>query len=152
MATQSEITTKITALGTLINDNIKLSGNQANKPAEWKAIFEKIEEIAGDINDNVAPQSRLEQIITVTTNYNVVITDYQILVDASAANVDIILPTVSESEGLPFWIKKIDDGPFIVSVYTYEFDEVEFIPTGQELHYQGESIEVVSDGSNYYEK
>ncbi len=90
---------------------------------------------------------RGDNIITVTTTYNILTTDKIILCDATTAAFTVTLP--SPSEDLVFTIKKIDSTANIVTIATAGAETIDGSAT-QDITIQFTALKLVNDGSNWF--
>jgi len=86
---------------------------------------------------------------TVSVNYNADNTDYIILVNATATNISITIPSASSCVGRQYHVKKIDSSSNAVSVTRTGLDTIDGANSRVMLS-QYQSLTVVSNGSNWY--
>ena len=84
-----------------------------------------------------------------TGNYTITSSDTVILADATSGTITITLPTASSVSGYRFYIKRTDGSANSVSVARSGSDTIDG-STSCTISVQYVSLEVVSDGSNWY--
>ena len=88
-------------------------------------------------------------VTTKTSNYTLTTTDYFVLVNATSGAVTITLPTAAGISGREFVIKKIDSSSNVVTVDGGGAETIDGTTTF-DLEYQDESINIISNNTNWY--
>jgi len=119
-----------------------------------KIIYSDIKSVRGP-KDNVGRtgSTRLSQLYgpieTKTSDYTLTNGDYTILVDASSAEVNVILPEAQGNLGRIYHIKKIDNTGNNVVIDGHSNETIDG-ETTKSIQFQYTCITVTSDGSNWF--
>ena len=88
-------------------------------------------------------------VTSITADYTVLVTDAIILADATAGNVTVTLPTAIGIAGRIYIIKKIDTTVFKVIIEGNGTETIN-LELNQELCFEGDAPQLVSDGANWH--
>jgi hypothetical protein len=86
---------------------------------------------------------------TISTDYNVSLSDYTVLCNVTSSNINLKLPSASSSVNRIFNIKKRDATGYVIHVTTTNGDYIDFDIT-QSISHRGTNLSVHSDGSQYW--
>ncbi len=91
----------------------------------------------------------IKRIVNVSSNYFAEVGNYVLLVDASVGTVIVTMPDPVEAIGKTISVCKVDNSANTVTI-SPNFIELIAGETSQTLLYDGEVLELVSDGTNWY--
>ena len=123
--------------------NSSFNPSNANILLATTAVFTQ-ELLSAILNNSLS-----RNLITVTANYNVLITDCRVLCDASSGNITITLPDPSLSKGASYNIGKIDSSSNKITINPNN-NELILGNSSFELIDSNEVIHLVTDGTNWY--
>ena len=86
---------------------------------------------------------------TISSDYNVSLSDYTVLCNVTSSNINLKLPSASSSVNRIFNIKKRDATGYVIHVTTTNGDYIDFDIT-QSISHRGTNLSVHSDGSQYW--
>jgi len=90
-------------------------------------------------------------VISKTASYTISTEDQIILADSTEAALTLTLPTAFGSTGLIFTVKRINSGPNNVTIVATSSEYIDGPPgTSAVIKVQYQSLNIVSDGSNWY--
>ena len=128
-------------------------------PSDVEALYKASEEALIDANTAIqianmalgyvsALNDKVQKVAKVTTSYTVPVGNYSVIVDSSSGEVTITLPKADTATGFIVGITKEDTTFNSVII---EPDGVETIAgdTKQELYYENEVLNFISDGTNW---
>ena len=127
--------------------------------------YEKANKVSGDVENNIPilddkgdlkdsgysfddVKLKNSSLVEVSNNYQILIENEVIWVDASGGNLEITLPSASDITGRKFEVKKVDSTFNTVTIKPQVLETI-YGGTSFILYLQGETMSPRSDGSNF---